>query len=74
MSIFTPVERTIFDSGETERFLKETSKKEVQANNILEAIQMHENPEDVISAERGMKIQGTPMHSYVLKLEKIVGG
>jgi hypothetical protein len=73
MSVFEPVERSIF-GGEAERVFKETSKKEVQASNIIEAIQMHETPEDIIEVTRGFKVQGTPLHTYVLKLEKIVGG
>jgi hypothetical protein len=74
MSVFEPVEKTIF-GGKSERIIKEKTNKEVQARSIIEAIQSHEAPEEIISVERGIRTQGTPpTYNYILKLEKIVGG
>lgn len=63
MSVFTPLERGL---------MLETSKKEVLAKDILEAIKQMKDPKDVISAERQIKIKTTPYQRYILKLEKVV--
>lgn len=71
MSVFTPLEKVV--AGGTERKLLQSDTKEVQAQNIIDAIQQHENPEEIISAVRGSKIPDTDnLHQYILKLQKVI--
>ena len=71
MSVFEPLEKTV--AGGTEKVFLQSDTKEVKALNIIDAIQQHENPEEIISAVRGIKIPDTDnLYQYTLKLQKVI--
>jgi len=65
MSVFEPLLK------ERGKFL-EKSTKIVKARDILDAIQKHENPAEIVSVIRKTRIYDTPFHNYELKLERVV--
>lgn len=50
----------------------ETSRREVMAKDITDAIGQMQEPSDVVSAERQIKMKDSPFQRYVLKLERVV--